>query len=232
MKKLSEIESMVDGILATSWQKRDGKVVPDADSVKLGNDAVELDATVLYADLVDSTGLVTGYKDWFAAEVYKCFLSSACEIIKNNGGVITAFDGDRVMAVYIGDSKNSSAAKTALQINWVVKNLINPKIKGRYEKTSYSIQHAVGIDSGKLLVAKTGIFGFNDLVWVGRAANVAAKLSAHRDGSHSSFISRSVYNKLSEATKFGADKKPMWTESTWSETGEAIYKSTWWWKPA
>lgn len=232
MKNLSAIEKMVDEILATSWQRREGRVVPEASSVKLGNDAVELDATVLYADLVDSTELVTGYKDWFAAEVYKSFLSCTCEIIKNNGGTITAFDGDRVMAVYIGESKNSAAAKTALQVNWIVKNLVNPKIKGRYNKTSYAVRHAVGIDTGQLLIAKTGIVGFNDLVWVGRAANVAAKLSSLRDGSHSSFISKAVYGKLNEASKFGADQKPMWAESVWSETGETIYKSTWWWKPS
>jgi hypothetical protein len=35
----------------------------------------------------------------------------------------TAFDGDRVMAVFIGDSKNTSAVKAALQINYVTKHL-------------------------------------------------------------------------------------------------------------
>src|SRR5436305_868835 len=83
-------------------------------------EAVELDATVLYADLADSTGLVQGYKDWFAAEVYKTYLMAASELIKNNDGTITAFDGDRVMGVFIGGSKNSSAARCALQINHFV----------------------------------------------------------------------------------------------------------------
>ena len=33
------------------------------------------------------------------------------------------------MAVYIGDSKNTNAVKTALQINYVVSEVINPAIK-------------------------------------------------------------------------------------------------------
>ena len=114
MKTLAEIESEIVQILKTNWKRRKGQKVPEAEDVQLGNDAVEIEGTVLYADLKDSTGLVLGYKDWFAAEVYKCYLRVACEIIRNNGGTISAFDGDRVMAVFIGDSKNSNAAICAL----------------------------------------------------------------------------------------------------------------------
>ena len=85
------------------------------------------------------------------------------------------------MAVYLGDGKNSSAARTALKINWTVKNVVNTAIKKQYPNTSYSVAHAVGIDTGKLFVARTGIRGSNDLVWVGRAANYAAKLCDLRD---------------------------------------------------
>src|SRR5689334_20206574 len=127
MKKLAELQQTIDEILATNWQRRKGIKVPEAEEVKLGNDAVELSGTVLYADLVDSTGLVQGFKDWFAAEVYKTYLMASSELIRNNGGVITAFDGDRVMGVFIGDNKNSSAAKCALQINHLVSQEINPR---------------------------------------------------------------------------------------------------------
>lgn len=42
----------------------------------IGNDAVILDGTVLYADLAESTTMVNNYKNWFAAKVYKSFLSN------------------------------------------------------------------------------------------------------------------------------------------------------------
>jgi len=73
---------------------------------------VKLDATVLYADMSGSTKLVDAFTSpKFPAEVYKCYLSCAAKIIKAGGGSITAYDGDRVMAVFLGDSKNSSAAR-------------------------------------------------------------------------------------------------------------------------
>ena len=117
MKSLDDISSEIRKILKTKWSIREGTVIPSTDTVKLDNDAVELDATILYADLKQSTNMVKNYKNWFAAEMYKCYLLACCELIKNNDGVITSFDGDRVMGIYIGDAKNSNAAKTALQIN-------------------------------------------------------------------------------------------------------------------
>ena len=115
---------------------------------------------------------------------------TSCRIIRSDGGEITAFDGDRVMAVYLGDSKNSNAAKSALKINWAVKNVINPAIKKQYPDTSFEVAQAIGIDTSELFVARTGIRGSNDLVWVGRAANYAAKLCSLRDEGYSTFITR------------------------------------------
>src|SRR5690349_18620058 len=105
----AELESEVAKVFQTQWTSRDGTVVPDDQSVKLGNDAVKLTATVLYADLADSTRMVAAKTQMYSAEVYKTFLHCAAKIIRSQGGVITAYDGDRIMAVYIGDSKNTSA---------------------------------------------------------------------------------------------------------------------------
>ena len=120
MSMTAEISEEVDEIFRTRWAAGEGNKVPEAKDVQLGNDAVSLDGTVLYADLADSTAMVDSKPSWYAAEVYKTYLVSACRIIRENGGEITAFDGDRVMAVYIGSMKNTSAAKTALQINYIV----------------------------------------------------------------------------------------------------------------
>src|SRR5712671_3016969 len=143
---VDELTTEVTSILATRWESRDGRVVPEAEHVKLGNDAVKLDGTVLYADLADSTGLVKQKSAAYAAEVYKCYLHCASKIIAHYGGVITAFDGDRVMAVYIGDRKNSNAARTALAINHAVVKIINPKIEAQYPGKGYIVRQSVGID--------------------------------------------------------------------------------------
>lgn len=198
-----------------------------------GNDAVRLDGTVLYADLSGSTAMVNTQADWFAAEVYKAFLVSACRLIRANDGTITAFDGDRVMAVYIGDSKNTAAARTALQINYAVCKLINPKIAAKYPQTNYQVRHVVGIDTSKLFVARTGIRGSNDLVWVGRAANYAAKLSSINESGYSSYITNDVFLMLHNSAKYGQNEtgQLMWESRWYQELGITIHRSNWWWNP-
>lgn len=233
MGLLSDIRTEVASILATNWKARDGLVIPEPESIRLGNDAVEISGTVLYADLADSTQLVDSYKSHFAAEIYKAYLMASCRIIRSDGGEITAFDGDRVMAVYLGDSKNSNAAKSALKINWAVKNVINPAIKKQYPNTSFEVAQAIGIDTSELFVARTGIRGSNDLVWVGRAANYAAKLCSLRDEGYSTFITEDVFSKLNEKSKLGGNpKRSMWEKVAWREKGLTVYRSNWWWQLA
>ncbi len=229
MSLKDDLNSKVAEIFRSKWTKRDGQVVPESDDIKLGNDAVLLKGTVLYADLSESTNLVDSYLPAFAAEIYKAYLHCVAKIITDEGAVITSYDGDRIMAVFIGDSKNSDAARTALKINWARGHIIDPAIKKQYPKTNYSISQVVGIDTSPLFVARTGIRGSNDLVWVGRAANYAAKLSS-RSGPHSQ-ITEAVYNCLNEKSKFGQNGANMWQKTTASELGySTIYTSTWWWE--
>lgn len=229
MSLADDLKSDVRAIFREQWVTREGSVVPEPEQLKLSNDAVKLDATVLYADLSASTALVDGHKQDFAAEIYKAYLHCAAKIIRSEEGVITAYDGDRVMAVFVGNSKNTSAARTAFKINWAVKNIVNPALKAQYPNTSYEVQQTVGIDTSKLFAARTGIRGSNDLVWVGRAANYAAKLTA-LPPTHPTRITQEVYTMLHDSMKT-SEGNPMWESVTWTGMNNlSIHRSTWWWR--
>jgi len=224
-----ELNGYVQNVLDEQWERRQGQKVPDPEDLPLKNLAVELDATVLYADLAASTKMTKGYKDWFAAEVYKSYLYCAAKIIRARGGSITAYDGDRVMGVFIGSSKNTDAAKCGLQINYAAQKIVMAKIQAKYPKNTYVLKQRVGIDTSKLFIARTGIRGSNDLVWVGNASNNAAKMAA-LDPKYPTYISAAVYNMLNESSKFGGDpKRNMWTDLGTADLGYQIYGSTWNW---
>src|SRR5947209_2577369 len=140
----TDLKDEVAKILREQWSVRDGEKVPESADLQLGNDAVQLDATVLYADMAESTTLVDTYTPALAAEVYKAFLHCAAKIVRAEGGEITAYDGDRVMAVFIGESKNSSAARAALKINFARLEVIHPALKAQYPTTPYELKHVVG----------------------------------------------------------------------------------------
>lgn len=225
----TDLEAEVQAIFRNPWTKRNGNVVPDDTSIKLGNDAVELEATVLYADMTESTKLVDKKKGEFAAEVYKSFLHTAAKIIKDLNGTITAYDGDRIMAVYIGDLKNTSAVKSALRLHYAQREIIQPALKAVYKEEEYAVRHTTGIDTSKLLVAKTGVRGSNDLVWVGRAANWAAKLCS-LSSDYPTRITKAVYDKMTNDAKFAGDGRNMWEERSWTAMNNTtIYRSNFWW---
>ena len=220
------LNSEVQKILQERWTTRSGRVVPEPEKLKLNNDADKLEGTVLYADLDDSTNLVNSVKPAFAAEIYKSFLVCAARIIESEKGTITGYDGDRIMAVFIGDGKNSAAARVGFKINYAVAKIINPAISSQYPNSRYSVKHHVGVDTSRLFVARTGVRGANDLVWVGRAANYAAKLSA-RSGPATQITSE-VYDQLSKKTKSRPNGQNRWVQDTAREIGNhRIYTSSW-----
>jgi class 3 adenylate cyclase len=89
--------------------------------------------------------------------------------------------------------------------------------------------HLIGIDASELLVARTGFRGSNDLVWIGPAANHAAKLTEVTEPKRSTWITAAVYNRLDEGTRIGSDGRNMWTQYQWTEfDGSLVYATTYW----
>lgn len=228
MALVDELTKYVDTVFTEAWVRRAGQKVPDTEDVALKNEAVELEATVLYADLAGSTKMVKEKKDSVATEVYKSYLYCAAKLIRAKGGAITAYDGDRVMGVFIGDSKNSNAAICGLNINHVASEIVMARYKKKWPDTDFQLKQRVGVDTSKLFVARTGIRGNNDLVWVGNAANNAAKMAA-LDPKYPTYISAAVYSRLNDEAKYSnKDQSNMWQELGTSALGYRIYGSTWW----
>lgn len=234
MALADDISLAVRTVVNSDWNRRTGLVVPDTDDVTLRNGAVALDAVYLYADLANSTRLAREFDRRVAAKVIRAFLDASCRVIKSCGGTIVSFDGDRVMAIFVGQAKNSAAAKCGLQINHVVEKVIRPTVEAKYQSIkdkNFVISHCVGIASGETLIVRGGVRGSNDLVSIGRAPNVAAKLSDVRDGKYHTYITASVFSAMSDTSKISTTGKNMWTQTEREIGGEymTLYKSSWNW---
>ena len=223
-----DLTSEVKAIFKSTWTETTGRMVPVPSDIGLGNKATLLEqAVVLYADLDGSTNMVDKKKWQFSAKIYKAFLHCAAKIVKAESGDITAYDGDRIMAIFIGDNKNDRAARAALKLRWAVLNIIQPIMKETYT-TDFVIAHTVGIDVSDLRAVRTGVRGDNDLVWVGRAANYAAKLTT-LSSDYATRITKAVYDGLSTSLKT-SNSKSIWEARTWTNmNGMSIYRSNWNW---
>jgi class 3 adenylate cyclase len=64
-------------------------------------------------------------------------------------------------------------------------------------------------------------------VWVGRAANYAAKLTGLDDPP--TWITDAVFQRLSKEAKY-TNGRLMWTPRTWTQMNDVtIHCSDWWW---
>lgn len=189
-----------------------GISVPTPEDLTFGNTGRRLEACILYADIHGSTAMVNELPDTRAAEYYKAYLHCAAKIIKRNDGEISAYDGDRIMAVFLGENKENKAVNTALEISFAVDEIINPEFYSLYKTTHRIISHTIGIDTGTILVSKTGVRIDSDLVWVGPAANYAAKLNSF-DGLDSDYpirVTHEVFSVLSRNNIFGNEGAHIW----------------------
>ncbi len=235
MSVADDVTTAVSDILKAAWSIRDGQVVPKTSDVVLKNGAVRLEATYVFADLADSSGAAQKLKKTVTAKIIRCYLSAASRILRDRGGAIRSFDGDRVMAIFVGTSKNTSAVRAALGISWALHEVIKPKLEQSWPTLPefWKPKHGIGIATGKALIVRGGVRDNSDLVSIGDAPNVAAKLSELR-GYRSIYITNAVYNNMHESVKTSEKGESMWTTANNQTIGGKVFgvkASSWQWKP-
>lgn len=218
------ITAEVDKILKTAWRIREGRVVPSTESIHLAGGAVAVEATYLYADLADSSGAAQKLYPEVTGKLIRSYLDASSRVIKGCGGEIRSFDGDRVMAIFMGDDKNTKAVQAALGINWAFYNVLRPKFLSTWPTLEryWAPGHGVGIDTGSALIVRGGVRGDNDLVSIGSAPNVAAKFSSLRRKGYSLFVTSAVYANSDVGVRI-TNGKHMWAKIGSLEVGGKLW---------
>ncbi len=228
MSLKDDLTAEVKSIFSQQWDVQKTENVPAPENLRLNsNHAKDLEyATVFYADLDGSTSMVDSFKWEFSAEIYKTFLRCASQVIRSEDGVITAYDGDRVMAVFSGALRNTRAVRCAMKVNYAVTQIIQPSLRTQYS-TDFVLKHVVGIDTSQLRTSRIGVRGDNDLVWIGRAANYAAKLTGL--SGKATWITKAIYDNMNNEVKL-TNGVNMWEARRWTSMSDMeIYCSTYWW---
>lgn len=222
-----DLTSARDAIVGTGFKVRSGTVVPVTEDVGY-DEAVKLNVTYLYADMVDSSGLVAISPKETVGKVIRLFLDLSVRIIRNGNGHIRSFDGDRVMAIYIGDSKEDRAVKTAMKIKWACDCLIQPKLTEKYKSirdASWKLKPGIGIATGEALIVRGGVRkSSSDLVSIGVAPNLAAKLSDRRHHPYMIRVGAGTHKNLSRSCLVSGNGTNMWEGPYEMKMGGKGYK--------
>lgn len=226
-----DLETAVDAIFGTKLQEREGRVVPRTEDVR-DNQAVKLNATFLYADLAGSARIAAVCPWETTAKIIRAYLACATRIIRAYKGEVRSFDGDRVMAVFIGNSPNSDAADCAREIFWATENVIQVKARQKFnsvKNNDLKIRQACGIDTGESRAVRAGIRANADLIWIGKAPSFAAKLSDLREFPYCTFISSRVHAALRPQAKAPGGLQ-IWQArtATIGNVKETVYRSKYW----
>lgn len=201
----ADIERRIKADLGGNFHINNTWKVPAVQDLGLGKQGRLIETAILYADMRKSSDIAEDHRRQTAAKVYKTFLYSMARVARSVGGEIRSYDGDRIMVVFPPARNKPKAAcnkavTTALRMAWCLQELVEPMLRG-YD----SVDCGIGIAYGKLLVVKAGIGGpphNNALVWVGRPANLAARLSEEGIWPHHVWVDEETYNRLDDENKY------------------------------
>jgi adenylate cyclase len=182
------IDDQVSAVLDSSFEIEitDTKFVPNFDDPNITYDNLDtkkkkckrLESCVLYVDIRNSVQLSASKKPHTLAKVYSTFVRSMIECAHYYGGHVRNIIGDRVMVVFDQADCFKKAIDTAVLMNSVCKYILNKRIK------STNFKCGIGIDYGKMLITKGGAIKqgaekefYRSLVWLGKPANIASRLT-------------------------------------------------------
>ncbi|MEA2639249.1 MAG: adenylate cyclase [Chloroflexota bacterium] len=134
-------------------------------------------ATLLFADMRDSTSLAETITPEQMVEILNQYLGAIARCVIAEGGTVDKFLGDGLMAVFVeyGDPAHGAikAARAALAIRCEVAALN----EWRASRSEATVRFGAGIHTGDVVLASVGLRERSDFTAIGDAVNTAARLT-------------------------------------------------------
>lgn len=147
-----------------SYLKKDSIV-----DVNLG-DHIEMEMTVLFADIRNFTGLSEKMSPQENFNFINSYLNRMGPIIRRNGGFVDKYMGDGIMALFPGSPQSALTAALGLREELVRYN--QDRKKSGYDPISIGI----GLHTGQLMVGTIGEEGRMDSTVISDAVNLASRM--------------------------------------------------------
>ena len=206
--------------------------IPSAKDLGFGNKGRIIRAPILYADLRRSSEVTERHRRQTTAKIFKSFLYAMAQIARSRGGEIRSFDGDRIMVIFPptrGDQKAACnrSVRTGMEMAWFFNDILRPKLSGYND----SLDCGIGIAFSEMLVVRVGLKRQpynNDIVLIGRAANLAAKLSDKGRKPNYLWIDHETYKRLDKEsiqnvqTGRRLSKQPIWKPRDFKFAGKQL----------
>ena len=169
--------------------------------------ADELEATVLFADLVGFTDLCEGMSPRGVVELLNHYFSELTEVVFRHEGTVDKFIGDCIMAVFGAPVATKDHARRAADAALEMRQALRQLNEALPEATP--LRFRVGIHSGKVVAGDIGSVRRADYTVLGATVNLAARLESTVALPDQIVISDTTKEALpgSYVTKFAGDRE-------------------------
>ena len=195
-----------DNFLQGDYEITPSDVIPSTNDLGFGRKGKAVNAAVLYADMRHSSAIVDRQSGQAAAKIYQSYQFAMADIARANGADIRSYDGDRIMALFprVDGSDNKgcmNAVKAGKEMAWFFHNILKRRLRG----FAIPLDCGIGIAFGPILAVRIGLGSSSDnsdVVWVGRAANIAAKLSDRGRHPNYVYVDHEIRNRVASGVKW------------------------------
>lgn len=193
----NEALDQIKQYLNESYTRSTTNSVPKKNDLTFGNTVKKLEhAKIFYIDMRKSRQILTDASDFWSVKIHKAFLRAVIHCIEKRDGHLRSFNGDGILAFFIGDNAASKAVRAAMDIKGFVNEINNILIENDKNKIDFGI----GIAQGQVMIAKSGKGGDDqtkqDLIWIGVALYVAVELSELGKSPKNIWVSNNVFNAV------------------------------------
>jgi len=103
--------------LNESYTRSNTSSVPKKNDLTFGNTVKKLEhAKIFYIDMRKSRSILSDATDFWSVKIHKAFLRAVIHCIEKRDGHLRSFNGDGILAFFIGDNPASKAVRAAMDI--------------------------------------------------------------------------------------------------------------------
>jgi uridylate cyclase len=231
-----DLNKDITEIFTETFEVSSGWSIPTTADVTFDNQGKKIRLVSLFVDIRKSTTLVSAMGLESAARMYKAYIRGITKIVRARGGEILSFNGDGVVAGFVGVSASNAAVLSALNLCCFLFHQLKPWVDQVLIWTSspeLRFDFGIGIDAGDVLVVKAGMKGEDnhDLVWAGNPVNYSVKVSSLASDPYRLYVSDLVFDRIHHSLKESKEGNFIWDAWWWTEKSKLLWRTEWWFGP-
>jgi adenylate cyclase len=134
--------------------------------IELGGE--ELEAAVLFVDVVGSTTLAAERSPTEVVELLNRFFGVVVDVVESRGGMVNKFEGDAALAVFGAPNPRDDAAACALAAA--------RELRRRLQEEEIGVEAGLGVSAGRVVAGNVGAERRFEYTVIGDPVNEAARL--------------------------------------------------------